>query len=199
MSNTSVQSALEDFISQYRRTYPELTEIFDPQWRSSCETGAPYTDDAGIERVPWQPLARGLDTTVRHDFAGLENALEVAIHPDIKAYYGSYWSGGLEAEAPQGHVSLILLWNPEDAERLIANLIGHAMAKQRNRMPLSVFFACTEVDSELFLSVQNDTGQILLEKPGHKPVDVVAENLAAFIETLVPAPPELHPERRQLV
>jgi SecY interacting protein Syd len=195
----SVQDALEHFVSQYQKTYSELTEVHDPEWRSPCETAAPYRDETGVMRVPWQPLKRGLDTTIVHDFAGLENALETTIHPDIKAYYGGYWSGGLEADAPQGHVSLIFLWNQQDAERLIANLIGHAMAKRRNRVPLSVFFACTEVDSELFLSVENTTGQVLLEKPGHKPVEVIADDLATFIDSLVPAAPELHPERRQLV
>jgi len=195
----SVQSALEQFVSHYLKSYPHLTEIFDPEWRSPCETGEPYTDEAGIVRVPWQPMRRRTNTPTEHDFAGLENALEVEIHPDIKRYYGSYWSGGLEAEAPQGHVSLILLWNHEDTNRLIANLIGHAMAKQRTRMPLSIFFACTEADSELFLSVHNETGEVVLEKPGHKAVDVVDNDLAAFIDTLVPAPPELHPERSALV
>ena len=83
----------------------------------------------------------------------------------------------------------------ERADRLIENLIGHAIAKQRSRSPFSVFFACTDPESELFLSVENASGQVVLEKPGHKPVDVVANSLAEFIDTLVPAPPELHPER----
>ena len=198
-SAVSVHPALENFVSDYQKTYPKLTEIYDPKWRSPCESASPYTDLNGVVQVPWQPLKRGLDTTISHDFAGLENALDVVIHPDIKAYYGSYWSGGLEAEAPQGHVSLILLWNQQDAERLIANLIGHSMAKKRNRVPLSVFFACTDVDSELFLSVHNATGEVILEKPGKKMVEVVANDLGTFIETLVPAAPELHPERGRLV
>jgi SecY interacting protein Syd len=192
----SVESALEHFVSHYQNSYPNLTEVFDPEWRSPCETGDPYTDDAGITRVSWEPLKRHLDTTINHDFGGLENALEAEIHPDIKAYYGGYWSGGLEAEAPAGHVSLILLWNQQDAQRLIANLVGHSMAKKRNRVPFSVFFACTEVDSELFLSIHNDSGQVLLEKPGHKPVDVVADSLESFLDSLVPAAPDLHPERQ---
>jgi SecY interacting protein Syd len=195
----SVKRALEQFVSHYQNTYPTLTEVYDPEWRSPCQSADPYNDDEGVLRVPWQPLKRGLDTTINHDFAGLENALEVTIHADIKAYYGSFWSGGLEAEAPQGHVSLILLWNHPDAERLIANLIGHAMAKKRQRAAMSVFFACTEIDSEMFLSVENNTGQVLLEKPGQKSVEVVAEDLATFLDTLVPAAPELHPERRLLV
>lgn len=191
----SVETSLARFVSHYVETYPRLTEIFDPDWRSPCEAGQPFRDEAGITRIPWQPRRRHLNTPDEHDFAGLENALEREIHPSIKSYYGMYWSGGLEAEAPQGHVSLILLWNMQDIDRLIANLIGHALAKRRSRRPLSLFFACTDADSELFLSVHNDTGEVLLEKPGHKAVDVVAGGLAEFIDTLMPASPDLHPER----
>ena len=66
------------------------------------------------------------------------------------------------------------------------------MAKARAKSPMSIFFACTDPDSELFLSVQNDTGVVLLEKPGYKPVREVATDLAAFLESLVPRPPVLH-------
>jgi SecY interacting protein Syd len=132
------------------------------------------------------------------DFAGLERALETTIHDDIKAYYGAFWSGGLEATARDGHVSLILLWNPSDAERLVENLIGHALAKRRARSPLTVFFACTEPDSDLFLSVDNATGEVVLEAPGAKPLRTVAPSLTVFLRRLLPAAPGMHPERRML-
>lgn len=137
--------------------------------------------------MSWQPLRRqdGAD-----DFAGLERALELSIHPDIKRYYGRYWSGGLEAEADEGHVSLLLLWNGEDADRLVENLIGHALAKRRARTPFTVFFACTEPESDLFLSVDNETGKVVLEAPGQKPLRVVAESLAQFLAVLRPASPQ---------
>ena len=105
----------------------------------------------------------------------------------------------MEAEAPDGHVSLIMLWNPDDADRLIENLIGHALAKRRAKSPFSVFFACTEPDSELFLTVENGTGHVLLEKPGYKPIREVAEDLSSFLSELTPASPYLHPERAHLV
>ncbi|MEJ2090499.1 MAG: SecY-interacting protein Syd [Gammaproteobacteria bacterium] len=136
--------------------------------------------------------------TARHaetagaDFAPLERALEIMVHPDIKAYYGAYWSAGLEAEAVEGHVSLLFLWNAADAERLNENLIGHAMAKQRAKAPMTIFFACTEPDSELFLSVDNDSGTVVLEKPGYQPIREVAADLASFLATLVPRPPLIH-------
>ncbi|MEZ5561029.1 MAG: SecY-interacting protein Syd, partial [Pseudomonadales bacterium] len=137
---------------------------------------------------------RRRDAALQDPFQGLERALELRIHPDIKAYYGAYWSAGLEAEAPRGHVSLILLWNPEDGERLVENLIGHALAKRQARSPFTVFFACTEADADTFLSIDNDSGAVLLERPGAAPLETIAPDLASFLETLVPAPPEGHPE-----
>ena len=145
-----------------------------------------------MQRIAWQPLPRHADSD---DFTGLEHALELTVHPTIKDYYGGYWSAGLEADAPQGPVSLILLWSPADADRLIENLLGHALAKRRNRTPFTVFFACTAADSELFLSVDNQSGEVLLEKPGYKPLEVVAGSIAEFLSELTPASPERHPEQ----
>lgn len=183
---SDVSRALGAFIDRYQRAWPLLTAVFDPKWRSPCECGPP--DEAG--RVPWAPKA----TEFIDHFQGLENALEEPVHEDIKQYYGNYWSGGLEAEADEGHVSLILLWNEADAERLIENQIGHVLTSRRMRTPLSLFFACTEPDSELILTVRNATGEVVLERPGTRHQRVVAPSLAAFIDTLRPAPPELHPE-----
>lgn len=193
-SGSPAAAALDRFVADYQQRYPRLEDQFDPEWRSPCEVGGPFRDAGGNQRLAWRPLRRpeGSD-----DFVGLERALEVPIHPDIKTYYGSYWSGGLEAEAADGHVSLLLLWNEDDAARLVENLIGHAIAKRRARSPFSVFFACTEPGSDLFLSVENDSGRVVLEVPGAKPMRVVADSLAAFLGTLTPAPPEQHPERQR--
>lgn len=193
----TVSEALADFMNHTLKSYPDLRAPFDPDWRSPCEIGAPIETEQG-PLIAWQPLARH-PATVTDDFAPLERALELPIHPDIKAYWGAYWAAGLEAEAIDGHVSLLFPWNPEDLERLNENLIGHALSKKaggkkgsRNRN-MTVFFACTEPESELFLSVDNETGAVLLEKPGFKPIREVAPDLASFLTTLVPAPPELHP------
>lgn len=191
---TSIKFILEEFVSNYLAKYEDLYEVFDPKWRSPCEIADPFVRDDGIEMVKWRPVAR----RYAEDFAGLENALETEIHPDIKDYFGTFWSGGLEAEAPQGHVSLIFLWNQLDSKRLTENLIGHALAKRREKSPFSVFFACTDVTSELFLSIENDTGHVLLEKPGYKPVRSVADSLSDFLSGLTPTSPFMHPERREL-
>jgi SecY interacting protein Syd len=193
-ANDGVADALGAFIERYVELYPNLIDAFDPTWRSPCEVGEPFEGSDGEARIAWRPLRRAL----ADDFAGLERALEQPIHPDIKAYYGAFWSGGLEATASDGHVSLILLWNPADAQRLIENLIGHALAKRRARSPFTVFFACTEPESELFLSVDNASGAVVVEAPGSKPLRTVAPSLTVFLRGLVPAAPGMHPERRML-
>ena len=53
----------------------------------------------------------------------------------------------------------------------------------------------TEQQTAFQQTMVGRTLPVLIEKPGHKPVDVVAGSLASFIDSLVPAPPELHPER----
>jgi SecY interacting protein Syd len=193
-----VATALGNFVDRYVAAYPELLEPFDPDWRSPCERGEPFVGPSGTTLVRWRPVRRPPFEREDGAFAGLERALAVPIHPDIKAYYGSYWSGGLEATAADGHVSLILLWNRDDADRLIENLIGHSLAKRRVRSHFTVFFACTEPESDLFLAIDNATGAVMLERPGYKPLRQVAGSLAEFLTGLEPAPPHLHPERRAI-
>lgn len=185
-SGAATRARLEEFVDHYLKTWPELTAAWDPDWRSACELGPPYTAAGASDRlVRWRPLPR----PPANDFAGLAHALDTPIHPDIRAYYEAFWSGHLEAEAPEGHVSLLLLWNDADVDRLIENLIGHALAQRRSRSGLSLFFGCTEPESDLFLTVRNDTGEVQLERPGYRPIRTVAPSLASFLERLVPAPP----------
>lgn len=153
-----------------------FSRLFDPEWRSDCE----FRQEG--ERTYWQPTLQ--ETSV--DFSGLANAVGQPIHPDISAYYGSYWAGPLEATSHEGHVSLIQLWNQEDFDRLIANLIGHLMAKQRLKKPFTVFIANTDPDTELFLSIDNESGKVLLEEPGKPVVRVVDKDIATFLNRLSP-------------
>lgn len=188
-----VKSTLDALIESVLAQYPTLYDIFDPEMRSLCTVGEPFSHD-DLEVIRWVPHRRRR----AEDFGGLENALEVEIHPDIKAYYGNHWSGCIETEHKEGHVSLIFLWNTLDVDRLVENLIGHALAQKQSRSPFSVFFACTEPNSELFLAINNASGEVQLEKPGYKPIRVVAPNLTEFLSELQPAAPWLHPTREGL-
>lgn len=193
-TSVTVSTALSLFIKKYETENDLLTEVFDPEWRSPCERGEPFIDQQGITRIRWSPKKRALDSR-ETDLSRFEMAIETNIHPDIKEYYGSYWSAGLEANAMQGPVSLILLWNEDDIDRLIENLIGHTIERQRLGAPLTTFFACTDSKSELILSVENKSGNVMLEKPGDKKTETIASSLEAFLSTLKPANASRHPEQ----
>lgn len=157
------------------------TAEHEPAWPSPCETGPPGADG----RIHWKPRER--DTAA--DFGGLERALDVAIHPDIKAFYGSFWSGAMELTAEEGGLTLIQVWNDDDFDRLAENIIGHAMAKQRVRSPLTVFIAVAD-EGEFMLSVDNATGCVVLEEPGSPPTREVSPSLAEFLDRLQPVTDE---------
>ncbi len=177
-----VDQALREFVTRFLAANPTPSTEHDAQWPSPCEQGEPFTANNGEQRIHWQPVKRNY----ADDFVGVERALETPVHPDIKAYYGAYWSAHMDATAKDGPVSLLQLWNPEDGERLTENLLGHYLVQKRARAPLSFFFACTEEDSDLVLSLENATGRVLLERPGQKPLREVADSLAEFISGLAP-------------
>ena len=119
------------------------------------------------------------------DWSGLERALDVSLHSDVATFYGSFWSDAIPVCAEEGSATLIQVWNEQDFERLIENLIGHALQKRR-REPLTLFIACTD-DSEFNLCVDNATGSVLLEQPGQAPKHTVAEKLAELLARMEPA------------
>jgi len=182
---SDLNTVIDTFFAHYAKSFEALVTPHDPQWPSPCEVGDAWRDDQGDAWITWQPVPRHITAD---DFVGLEAALEFPIHDDIKSHYGRYWSAHMEAQAPDGHVSLLYLWNQQDADRLRENLIGHAVACRHNRTPFSVFFACTEPNSDLFLTVNNESGAVQLEEPGKKPLRTVSASLAEFMEMLVPAP-----------
>jgi len=169
-------------LSQFIDRTLDLTESrllcspFDPDWRSDCEV-----EQRGNDTL-WRPAIQ----SPRVCFDGLANAVEAEIHPDIIDYYSSYWSGTLEAVSEEGRVSLIQLWNTQDFDRLIANLVGHALGKIRARESFTVFFANTDPDTEYFLSIANDTGIVLLEEPGRPPLREVESDISTFLGRLEP-------------
>lgn len=154
-----------------------LSAPFDENWRSCCEV---HSD---IEITRWRPVPQ----VPAVDFRGLEAAMEKRFHLDIVTYYSTYWAGTFEADSAEGRVSLIQLWNQEDFERLRSNLIGHALAKRRRKQPFTIFFATTEADPQLLLSLDCDTGAVMLEDAHRGLIRQVDASLAAFLARLAPA------------
>lgn len=157
-------------------------ETVENDWLSPCFIGDAIE---GTEH-PWKP---SLNTTQTHDmFDRLGQALDEPIPSAIIDYYQFAWSQCLNATHPQGNLSLIFVWNEQDLERLRANLIGHALNKQKLKQPLSYFFATTEPDGEKILSVESHSGRVLLERPGQKAFSVISDSLGEFLKEISPLP-----------
>lgn len=186
IETSGLPTAIDTFFEHYTKSHETLTLQYDAQWTSPCELGEAFFDENQTQIIHWQPKRRH---PFAEDFTGLEAALEITIHADIKMHYQRYWSAHIEAEAPDGHVSMLYLWNQNDSDRLVENLIGHSLVCKQNKVPFSVFFACTESDSDLYLTINNDSGEIQLESPGKMPRRVIASSLEEFLPQLVPAGP----------
>jgi len=179
-SETALTAALDDLVAGFLAATREChgrdpRQQHDPAWPSACEHGEP--DDYGF--IAWRPVRRDVPA----DFSGLAAALEADIHPDFSAYFGRYWSDPLPASGLCGQVELLQLWNPADEERLVANQIGHMLQMQRERRPLTLFFACSDNPDQLY-SLDNATGEVLREDLPKRNARVVAESLTLFLEGL---------------
>ncbi len=176
-----LEQNLDKIMEDYERSRGTLEIDFDPDWRSPCEIGETNTDSIGKSTITWAPTRRN---DFIDDFSRLEQAIETVIHHDVKKYYGRYWSSNIPLQAPDGFVELLFLWNQADIDRLIENLIGHFLACKQADTPFSIFFACTEPSSDYFLTVNNQTGVVQLELPGHKPIRQISSSLSEFLASL---------------
>lgn len=184
MSDYSVSAALDRFINRQQQCQPKPPKaIYDPEWQSACYQVEPTEHPQPNAQVPWRPVRQEENHSM---FQRLSEALEVSVHPDLIAFYSRYWSDPLPARSSDGELSLLQVWNDDDMERLRSNLIGHALMLRKQKRPLTFFFACTEPDGDYFLSIDNETGVVLLEQPGKKPLRKLADSLADYLDTLEP-------------
>jgi len=161
------------------------TVDFDPPWPSPCiqeEPDQPEQSANAAQESPqfWRPVERHHNLL----FSGLEQALEFTFKPEITAFYGSYWSNGLCVKHDRLDFNLIQIWNEEDEERLKENLLGHAFAKLKARLPMTYFIGCN--DGNDAISLDHDSGQVVLEKPGKRAHRILSENLETFLLDLHP-------------
>ncbi len=141
-------------------------------WHSPCE----YLRDTRSSF--WRPIPQA----PKMSFEGFERAIEMPIHEAIKEFYCSFWSGTLPGIYAGRPISLIQIWNQDDFDRLISNLVGHYLAQKRANIPFSVFIGTPDDDDELSLSLDNQSGKIFLERPGQGLVEQIAPSLTNFLE-----------------
>ncbi|GGW73034.1 SecY-interacting protein [Alteromonas halophila] len=153
---------------------------YDSTWPSPCYQ---QTRDDG-KMVEWKPVKQ----TEHNSFANVEEALEVNIDRQYADFFTRYYSHNLLATAPQGSCELLQVWNQDDFQRLQQNIIGHVLMKRRLKQQATLFFALTD-EEDTILSVLNDTGEVVVERVGKPPSDIIAPSLASFLEILTPQLP----------
>jgi SecY interacting protein Syd len=162
---------LYDALDSLRRTVE-----YDPEWTSPC-VAAVHRPEGAVE---WHAVPM----TSAPDFTGIEVQLGTKIHPDVKDFYGSFWSGPIESEHLGETVSLRNVWNQESLNSLLNEIVSHVISRRQALvgLPDSIFVAST--DSGLFFSVDNVTGEVMLEEPGYPPLRPIAPSLSDFIKQL---------------
>ncbi len=183
MPNVKIKNCLDNFFKRFINTVEAETGNLpttknEPDWPSDCQQGDAFLSEEMVDSIHWQPIQRETNNAL----AGLEKALDIEIHQDIQAFFCHYWSEQIETIFQQGNLLLLFVWNQADMERLIENQIGHALGKIRNKQTLTFFIACT--DSDYIISIENDSGQVVLERPGYPMEKILASNLTQFINEL---------------
>ncbi len=175
----SLERALSRWVDAQHARSGELPSLeHDDDWPSPCIVEGPDTQG----KILWRPIARDVGDA---DFSGIEQALEIRMHPDIQSFYGSFYSNPLPMRAADGPLTLLQAWSVYDFDRLNENLIGHAIGHLKADSPLSFFIAVTDED-DLNLCVDNERGTVILERPGAPPLREIAPSLSAFLDGLTP-------------
>jgi len=165
----------QNYVDAYQQKFNTLpiAEI-DPESTSPCQVSA--TDD---ENATW----KAIKIVDELDFDNINNALNVEIHQDIKTYFCTMYADSIHAQHEDGKLSLLFAWNHEDFLRLQENIIGHIMMKQRLKQKITIFFAVTD-EEDMIVSLDNDSGEVWLERVGCEPHRKLADNVMSFISSL---------------
>lgn len=174
-----IEIALDSLFTKYCESFEKsnqsLTTEFDAAWPSPCYQET--VEDGEIAR--WKPVL--MDESVT--FSNLEEGLSMAIHPDIIAYYCRYWSNNIDLKTERGNLQLLFAWNQQDLIRLQQNLVGHVLMKRKLKQPETFFIGLTD-EEDFIISLDNQSGQVMLEQIGLVPCEVLASNMTAFINGL---------------
>jgi SecY interacting protein Syd len=173
----AMQNFVAKLMDKVQRDTRALMIEYDDQWPSECYQE--HKESGSL--VIWQPIVQ----QDNHDWQNVASALELDLHESVSQFFQTYWSHHLKAMHSNGPIELIQVWNAQDAQRLQQNMVGHILMKRRLKHPETLFFALTEQE-DVILSVDNQTGAVVVEQLGKKPTQIIANDLASFIESLDP-------------
>ncbi|RUO36303.1 SecY-interacting protein [Aliidiomarina sanyensis] len=177
---TNATTALAELHERYAACYAAKerhpTTEYISGWNAPCYRGKPASGEIGWEAVPQEPEL---------DFSGVEHALEMSIDQGVKDFYKAYYAGDMYVRFRDRPLVLLQVIHPEDGERLLKNLIGHVMMKQRLEQAVTLFIGLTDED-DLMLTVNNQTGAVGLEYVGKDQHEILAGDMESFLRRLDP-------------
>ncbi|MEV2279021.1 SecY-interacting protein Syd [Nocardiopsis sp. NPDC049922] len=176
MSGSDVKAVLGELLAAWCRNGYNLVE-FDPERPSPCCMDAPGAEGM----IRWSPvemnrpkaLTTAEVTLTRHG---------LSLHPDAVALYGSFWSGPVESEHSGQGVLLNTVWNETELEATAESIVGGVRLQAMSPGAITVPIAGT--GSDLFFTLDNTTGEILLQEAGCPPARIIAPSLASFLGEL---------------
>ncbi|MEW6981963.1 SecY-interacting protein [Colwelliaceae bacterium 6471] len=181
LANNDLSEILWSFLQEYTRQYQIEFARFpsvdkDEDWPSPC-----LEEEFDEQKMLWKPHKIVDDLS----FENIESALELEFHPDIKTYFTCAYGDAIHAECQEGELSLLLPWSKEDFARLQENIIGHVLMKQKLKQAITIFFAVTD-EEDMILSVNNNSGEVWVERVGCEPHKKIADSLTEFLSMLTP-------------
>ncbi|RCU48855.1 SecY-interacting protein [Corallincola holothuriorum] len=172
----ALASLFQRFLQATQEATGELpTLCSDPDLPSPCFVDE-VEDKEGDKH--WQPFKRD----ELGDFSNVEEAIECVLDESVKAFYQSYFCDSLALNFAGHSFDLIQVWNEQDFKGLQQNMIGHIVMKKRLGQKITLFIGC--IDDDTIISVNNETGQVVVEKVGCEPHKVLAETLPDFLNAL---------------
>lgn len=179
--NLTIKQALEALEERYSTEY-RVQHGSNPVSQTLVDMPSPCCQSSlNTDLVEWRLVSRAEVA----DFTNVERAIDLVLHDDIKAFYGSVYCADMACCWQSNELTLLQVWSDEDFLLLQENMLGHLLTQRRLKLKPTMFIAATEAELDV-ISLCNLSGEVILERLGTDKRDVLAPSLVDFLQSLTP-------------